>query len=218
MAPVRRTPSGQFARSAGPGGFSARRGQIMGHGQTGITIDPTFFEAIENAIIHCRRIQRGLPIAMDRMVRFASMAQQGIAQKKSLGPVDPQQARPELAWRVPVRRITGRYFFGWKTKRVGLGHYKMYNDSREAFFIEFGIHRNPYTGKPSPRRIRRPIMKLSLIETLKFMEQTRVGHRIWSNIYFPPPGHRKGRGFIWQMQSAAVMGPLTEVNLGRRLP
>ena len=204
--PTRRDPaSGQIFRAAGPGGFSSRSGQIMGRGMGAITLDPSFFEAIENQIRQARRTQRGMPIAMDRLVRFMSYVHLGFAQKRSLGPVDPMQRHPQLAWKVPVRRITGRYFFGWKVKRRGLGHYEMYNDSREAFFIEFGIHRNPATGQPASRRIRRPIMKLSFMETVRFLAKTHVYHRVWSSIYFPPPGQRKGRGFLWTMQSPAVM-------------
>jgi hypothetical protein len=199
--PTVRTASGQVARAAGP----PRSGQIMGRGMTAIQIDPSFFEALENAIRQCERTKRNLPIAMDRMVRFMSYTHLGFAQKRALGPVDPMQRRPEYAWKVPVRRITGRYFFGWKVKRRGLGWWEVYNDSREAFFIEFGIHSNPYTGKPSPRRIRRPIMKLSFMENIRFLQKTQIGHRIWSSIYFPPPGQRKGRGFLWTMQSPAVM-------------
>ena len=199
--PVTRTSAGTVARAAGP----PRSGQIMGKGMTAIQLDPSFFEAIENAILQSMRIRRQMPIAMDRLVRFMSYAHLGFAQKRSLGPVDPMQRRPEFAWKIPVRRISGRYFFGWKVKRVGMGHYKMYNDSREAFFIEFGIHRNPYTGKPSARRIRRPIMKLSFLENLRFIQSTHVANRVWSSLYYPPPGQRRGRGFLWTMQSPQVM-------------
>jgi hypothetical protein len=203
--PVIRTPAGTVTRGAGPGGFSSRTGQIGGKGQTALAIDTSFFEAIENMIRQCERTRRGLPVAMDRLVRFMSYTHLGFAQKRSLGPVDPMQRRPELAWKVPVRRISGRYFFGWKVKRRGMGHYEMYNDSREAFFIEFGIHRNPATGLPSTRRIRRPIMKLSFQENMRFLAKTHIYHRVWASTYFPPPGQRKGRGFLWTMQSPAVM-------------
>lgn len=207
-SPTVRLASGQVARSAGPGGFSARQGQIMGRTQTALVIDHSFFEGIENFIRQCERTQRGMPIAMDRLVRFMSYAHLGFAQKRALGPVDPRQARPELAWRVPVRRISGRYFFGWKVKRRGLGSYQLYNDSREAFYIEFGIHRNPATGQPSKRRIRRPVMKLSFMENIRFIQKSAVYHRVWSSLYLPPTGQRKGKGFIWQMQSPMTEGTM----------
>jgi hypothetical protein len=178
--------------------FIHRRGQIGGVGQTMISFDASFFEAIENFIQQTRRMQRGVPVAMRRLALFGAATQLAEAQKRSLGPLDPQQRLDSAAWQVPVRRISGRYFFGWKVRRVGPTAYAMYNDSREAYFIEFGIH-------TSNRRIRRPILKLSLKYAVEFLRTTAVGHRIWAELAMPPPGKRVGKGFIWRMQS-----PITE--------
>lgn len=169
----------------------------MGRGYTAVQLGPELFNAIENQLRQNSLASRTFNFHMDRLVRFMSYVHLGAAQRRSLGPVDPQQQRPELAWKLPVRRISGRYFFGWKVKRRGLGWWQVYNDSREAYFIEFGIH-------TSNRRVRRPVNKLALMATLKFMATTRAYDRVWADIYMPPPGMRRGRGFIWQMQSPPV--------------
>jgi len=180
------------------------RGQIMGQGVAGITLSPFFLDAIENQILVAESSRKKLPLAMNDLCRTLALIQMGYAQKRSAGPVDPQQRMPEAAWKMPVRRITGRYFFGWKMRYVKLGIWQMYNDSREAYYIEFGIHRNPATEEVATRRQRRPILKLSLLDTLKFAQRSKVYDRIWANVFFPPPALRRGRGFSWQMQSPGV--------------
>jgi len=177
----------------------------MGRPQQMLSIDKSFFDALENQIIWAEGIPRKMPIAMDRLVRFMAYTNLGIAQKMSLGPVDPNMAQPSLAWKIPVRRISGRYFFGWKTNRVGLGHWQLYNDSREAFFIEFGISPSLTPG----RRIRRPILKLSLMQTLKWMERTGVYHRVFAQIYYPSPSQRRGAAFAWHIQPAGILDDIT---------
>jgi len=171
-------------------------GQLQMSGET--------FEAIENYIRWCQLVPKKFPGAMNHLVRMMSLVHLGFAQQYSLGPRDPRQQTPANAWKLPVRRISGRYFFGWKVRRVSMGVWQVYNDSREAFFIEYGIHRNPATGQVSGKRIRRPINKLSLQRTLRFLATTPVADRIWADIYFPPPGMRSGKGYLWKMQSPFV--------------
>lgn len=177
----------------------------MGQKTGMLQMGPEVFDALENYIRVCEASKRKFPGAMDTLVRLMSYVHLGYAQKYSAGPVDPRQTNAAAAWRLPVRRITGRYFFGWKVRKVSLGMWQVYNDSREAFFIEFGIHRNPATGQVSGRRIRRPVNKLSMQRTLRYMAQTAVADRIWASIYFPPQGLRKGKGYLWTMQSPGVM-------------
>jgi hypothetical protein len=208
--------------------FSAyRRGSVMGQRTGALQIGPEIFEAIENYIRVCQITRKKFPSAMDALVRTMSYVHAGYAQQYAAGPVDPYQQNPGAAWKLPVRRISGRYFFGWKTKRVTMGHWMVYNDSREAFFIEFGIHRNPRTGLVSARRIRRPVNKLSYRKTLQFLATTAVADRVFSNIYFPPPGMQHGRGFLWTMQSPGTMSgsppgllgaPGHTLGLGTKLP
>jgi hypothetical protein len=177
----------------------------MGVGRDALHIGPELFNGIENYLRWAEGVPGRLRVGMDVLVRFMAYVNMGYAQRYAAGPVDPRQQRPELAWKLPVRRITGRYFFGWKVRRMGLGIWQLYNDSREAFYIEFGIHRNPVTGQPAARRQRRPIQKLSLLRTVKFLEATEVYNRVWASVVMPPPGQRVGRGFTWQLQSPMVM-------------
>jgi len=170
---------------------------------------------------------------MDVLCRFMSLTNQGIAQQMSYGPSDPQNRSPQLAWRIPVRRISGRYFYGWKVKRVSMGVWMLYNDSREAYFIEYGIHRQPGSEIVSSRRIRRPIRKLSLRRTLEAMMRTKAYHRIWAEIFIDRRA-KVTRGFSQTVQSPAgghsmftpfgsgAMSPgsgsFTGPGLGRKLP
>jgi hypothetical protein len=196
---------------------------IGGRGWSAIDLDTGLFNALEEYVRWAEGVPRHLPYAMDTLVRFMALANLGIAQKMSAGPRDPKNMRPNLAWKIPVRRITHRYFFGWKVRRLRLGVWMLYNDSREAYFIEFGIHRDPRTGEVSPRRIRRPIRKLSLKRTLEAMMRTKAYHRIWSEIYVDKK-RGKGYGFTQTVQSPGGrgmppgQGSYSGPGLGRKLP
>ena len=186
------------------GPYTARRGML--------NISTDSFNAIEEYIRWSESIPRRMPVAMDLLVRFMAYTNQGIAQKMSAGPYDPSRKKDrELAWKIPVRRITERYYLGWKVRRIRLGTWQLYNDSREAYYIEFGIH-------VSPRRIRRPIRKMSLRRTLEAMMRTQAYHRVWCEIYANPrKGRPKSRGFTQVVQSPG-MGGFTGPMLGRKLP
>ena len=183
--------------------YTARRSMI--------SIHPIMFEQLEERILEAKLMPSRMIPALDILCHIMAITNQGIAQDMSAGPYDPTEARPELAWRTPeqrIRRISEKYYLGWKVRRLGIGKWMLYNDSREAFFIEFGIH-------PSPRRVRRPVRKLSLIKTLKALSTTGVYHRIWANIYIGPGGKVKGSSaFVQSPLMGTFGGPL----LGRRLP
>ena len=167
----------------------------MTSSRSGIQITTDTFDGIEEYIRWCEHVPRQMPRAMNLLTRYMALANMGISQKMSAGPYDPQQRRPELAWRIPVRRISERYYIGWKIKRIRMGVWMVYNDSREAFFIEFGI--NPR----SSRRVRRPIRKLALKKTLVAMMRTHAYHRVWAEIYVDPNRRGRGRGFTQHVQS-----------------
>lgn len=150
---------------------------------------------------------RNFNFGMNALVMFMAYTNLGFAQKMSAGPVDPAMKNASAAWQIPVRRITEDYFYGWKVRRMGPGTWQLYNDSREAYFIEFGIH-------VQGARVRRPIRKLSLLKTLRAMESTQVYHRVWAEIY--TAGHHKF-GFAQTVQSPG-MGTFFGPGLGRRLP
>lgn len=107
-------------------------------------------------------------IGVDMLVRTMATIVRAYAQQKSGGPVAPgQRSVPALAYRIPVQRITGRYFAGWYVRRVGPMSYFIGNNQKEAYLIETGLH----------MRVRRPILKMSLIAMLKFFENSRTEQR-----------------------------------------
>jgi hypothetical protein len=151
--------------------------------------------------------RRNFAFGMNALVMMMAYTNLGIAQKMSAGPVDPQMRNVSAAWKIPVRRITENYFFGWKVRRIGPATWELFNDSREAYFIEFGIHQ-------SNARVRRPIRKLSLRKTLARMEGSAIYHRIWAEIYTANGQHF---GFAQTMQSSGK-GSFTGPALGRTIP
>jgi len=169
-------------------------------------------EAIEDYILWCENVaQRKLPAAMDILARFGVMLAGAYAQKYSAG-VHKHPGDTARSWIMPVPRITNRYFLGWRVARVRQGTWMLTNDSREAYYIEYGIHRNPHTGQVAPRRIRRPIFKLSFLRMMEAFQETAVAHRIWSDILVPKPGQpgRRTKQLTWSTlafsQSPGVMG------------
>lgn len=154
-------------------------------------------DGIEQYIRWCEGYVPGqLRTEMDRLCFYMALVNQGEARKMSFGPYDPFQENSASAWKLPVRRISNTYYVSWKVRRVKLGVWQLYNDSREAFFIEFGI--NP---RGAGRRVRRPVRKLSLIRTLDFMRTTQAWHRVWADIFVDPRARSRGRGFYQIVQS-----------------
>lgn len=150
---------------------------------------------------------------MNELVFYMALVNQGEARKMSFGPLDPSGSNSSLAWKIPVRRISERYYTGWKIRQLRPAVWQLYNDSREAYYIEFGIN---WLG--GNRRVRRPIRKLSLRRTMEILMTTHAYHRMWVDIYANPKfGRHRGRGFYQIVQSpgkGGFGGPL----LGRRLP
>lgn len=145
---------------------------------------------------------------MLKLTQIMALVNQGYARKMAFGPEDPTGRNSALAWRLPVRRISGRYYLGWKVRPIR-GGWQLYNDSREAYFIEFGIN---WLGEG--RRVRRPVQRLSLNKTMEYMATTQAFHRIWGEIF---KYRGKGFGFTQHVQSPP-MGSFTGPLLGRRLP
>lgn len=179
-------------------------------GQPGL-IEPTkeTINAIEEAIRWAtEEVPFSLQVNMLRLTQIMATVNQGYARKMAFGPEDPTGRDSSQAWKIPVRRISGRYYLGWKIRQIR-GGWQLYNDSREAYFIEFGIN---WLG--GGRRVRRPVQKLSLRKTLDYMASTQAYHRIFAEIY----KHRSNSfGFAVHTQSAR-MGSFTGPNFGRYLP
>ena len=174
-------------------------------------ISPRTFDDVDDWIRAAELSGRNIRFGVEALVMLMARTNQAFAQEMSRGPVDPQANRPEAAWKIPVRRITSRYYKGWKVKRVVPGVWMLYNDSREAYYIEFGInhvgpgvtvtYRDGRTYIKSSRRVRRPIRKMSLTRTLQLMDQSRAGDRVWEVIWSP---FRPGRHFTARGQASGL--------------
>lgn len=162
----------------------------------GITISRKTFEEIENFIADNEASIEKVNAGIDLLVRSMVLVIKGIAQQKSGGPIAPRRrSNPALANRIPVQRITGMYFAGWTIRRVGAGHWAVYNDTTEAWLIEFGLH----------QRVRRPILKMSLIGMLGMIQTTRTAERFMDWVLAP---RRSPKG-QFQSFSTRLMGTQT---------
>jgi hypothetical protein len=182
--------------------FEAGRDMRLRMGSRNAFITPTAetVNALESYIRWCEaEVPSQLPHGISNLVKIMALTNQGVAREMSFGRDDPQQQHPEWAWRLPVRRISGTYYSSWQVRMVNAHTAELYNDSREAYYIEFGI--NP---RGNGRRVRRPVRKLSLNKTMKLMMTTQAYHRIWVGI-FADPKHRfsRGVGFTQIVQSPA---------------
>jgi len=112
---------------------------------------------------------------MQELLRLCILVVKSSAMQKSRGPVAPRQRSvPALAAKIPVQRITGVYYSGWQIRKTARG-YKLYNDSTEAYLIETGMF----------QRVRRPILKLSVMDMLRFIQSTRTADRFVDWIFAP---------------------------------
>ena len=181
-----------------------------GQGVQGIPLlEPTkeTINGIETAIRWAEsEVPHQFYIGMNQLTQLMAFVNQSFARKLSFGPEDPTQRSPQLAWKLPVRRITGAYYIGWKVRPVR-GGWQLYNDSREAYFIEFGIN-----WRGEGRRVRRPVQRLSLKQTMEYMATTQAYHRIWSMIY---THHGHTEGFYQQVQSPGGSHPIGWENISR---
>jgi hypothetical protein len=151
------------------------------------------FDQIEDLIADVNASKEKAHLGIDLLTRTMVMVIQGIAQSKSAGPVAARhRSNPALAGRIPVQRITGEYFAGWTRRKVGHGHWILYNDAVEAWLIETGMHQH----------VRRPILKMSMIGMLGMLQATRTGDRFLEWVLAP---RRSAKG---QFQSfpARLMG------------
>jgi len=180
---------------------------VPGRGAFTITTDT--FKAIEEWIRWAEHVPHLLPRAMDKLARALALLDMAYAQQYSAGVKrDPYDSA--RAWQMPVPRVTWAYYLGWTTRRLALGTWLMYNKSREAYFIEYGIHRNPRTGIVAARRIRRPVVKLAFRKVVISTAATAIKHRVWQDIFYPKhgaPGTR-AKNLVWHMQSPPVMAQM----------
>lgn len=175
-----------------------------------ISPDKETINGIEAAIRWAEsEVPQNLRSAMDRLVYAMALVNQGYSRKMSFGPLDPGGKRSELSWQLPVRRITQSYYLGWKLRRISPAVYQVYNDSREAYFIEFGIN-----WRGEGRRVRRPVRKLALRQMMTYMASTQAYHRMWVDVFKSRKHHA---GFTQIIQSPGL-GGMGSMKFGRRLP
>jgi hypothetical protein len=144
-------------------------------------------------------VGKQLPIGMDMLIGLMARADYDYSRALSLGVKDPKQQYPAQAWQIPVRRISSRYHQGWRITRVMRGVWRVYNDAREAWYIEYGIH-------TSPRRVIRPVRRRALMLTLKFVDQTRAGERVWDVVFGPMRRHSGTGPRLGLLRSPAFPG------------
>lgn len=167
----------------------------------GALVEPTreTINGLERAIRWAEvEVPTAMPFYMNELVKMMALLNQGYARAMSFGPYDPTERHPEYAWKTPVRRISQRYYLGWKVKQMRMGTFLLYNEEREAYFIEFGIN---WLGEG--RRVRRPVRKLSLRKTVATMMTTGAYHRIWASI-MKSKSSNMGSGFYQIIQSPPV--------------
>jgi hypothetical protein len=184
------------------------------------------FDMIDDYINDLRLTGQNVQPGMEMLTMMCAYTNQSFAQEMSRGPVDPQMRNRKAAWKIPVRRITGRYYKGWKSKRLKPGLWMVYNESREAYFIEFGIHPTGSIRQTKKRgaggqrggtkfvlRVRRPIGKLSVIKTLRFVDTTRVSQRVLEYVTEPM---RPGRTYQKRGEGIAISGMTQRLNFLER--
>lgn len=156
------------------------------------------FDDLERFMLDSQGSKEKTALGMDLLVRAMCMVTKGGAQRRSMGAVAPRKrSRPELAYRIPVQRITGRYFAGWTQRRVGLGRWILYNDTVEAYLIETGTH----------MRVRRPILKMSVIGMLSFIQTTKTADRFVDWVLAPRrDSHGRFQSFAARIQGTATLG------------
>lgn len=198
------------SRSALP--VSVKRGAMnvgsMGrYNGTVFSISPSYFQQLRELAKDFREDAEKVNFAIDRATAGYAVVSLGFAQKRSRGFLDPREQNPQWAWRIPVRRISGAYLLGWKVEHVGVGHWRTYNDSREAYYIEFGINHEG-TGVTSSGggrvRIRRPIMKLSVMDTIAFARETEMDWREFLSAFTLSSYHSPVAGMSEGAVSASV--------------
>jgi hypothetical protein len=165
--------------------------------RTSLRIDRKFFKQLEDLTLDNNASMQRAREGMDLLVRYTILIVKAGAQARAQGPVAPhRRSRPELAYRIPVQRITGRYFAGWHLRRLGQGRWLLYNDTVESYLIEYGMY----------QRVRRPILKLSVISMLRFVQTTKTGELLVDSILSSRRDARgKFRSFNSRLRGSSVL-------------
>jgi hypothetical protein len=159
-------------------------------------ISPSTFREVDDLLSALKMGTRQWFQVDDVAVQLLAKTVQGFAQKYYRGPTGGA-GRP---WTIPVRRLTGRTYRGWQVRKVTMGAWEVFNEERGAYMVEYGIAR--YGGG-----VRRPILKMSSIATIRFVQRTKFGERMmagtWGNLR-----NNKGQfqSFAASMRGSSLLG------------
>jgi hypothetical protein len=133
---------------------------------------------LETLISSFRTGTREFDKAMNVGAEMMAKLTQGHAQRLTRGPqMNLTGARENPStWAIPVRRITGRTYRGWRVKMIRFGAWECFTEERGAYMVEFGIVRGG-GGK------RRPILKMSGNSALDMAIRSRLGQRIYGSTF-----------------------------------
>lgn len=182
--------------------MSVPRYALESNPRAALTISRRTFEELEDWMRDNAAAEKDFATGMNALVAMMAYTIKGAAQKKTMGVVDRRATNTALAYKIPVRRITGRLFAGWKVSRLGPARYMVYNDDRAAWVLEEDIDQR------SGRRMRRPILKLSVMQMLKLIQTTRTAERMVDSVMKP---RRNGKGQFQSFQARMAGTAMTGV-------
>lgn len=168
---------------------------------TGFTISRKTFDKIDEYIQDNQASIQRSQFGIDTLVQGIVVLVRSNAMKRSFGPVAPgRRSSPALANRIPVQRITGTYYAGWYVRRIGQGRWAVGNSSFEAYLIETGMF----------QRTRRPILKMSVMQMLQFLQTTRVIEQFADSL-IAPRRNAKGQfqSFKTRMRGTDTLGGMS---------
>lgn len=185
------TPGGGALYERGPR-WGARTSTVPG--AIGITRES--FEEIDKLIRSLAQGTKEFDQVMDAATHLLAMTTKGFVQMKYRGPVGGA-GQP---WTIPVRRLTGETYRGWRVRRIKSGVWEVFNNERGAYAVEFGLSRYG-------QGVRRPVLKMSGIATLRFIQRTRFAERIMGDT-FGNLRNNKGqfRSFAARMAGSSMLG------------
>jgi hypothetical protein len=165
---------------------------------SGFSISRTTINQLTEHMLDAKASSEKAHSAADVLVQGMAYITRSEAMQKSMGAVAARRrSNPILAYRIPVQRISGAYYAGWYVRRLGIGIWAVGNATKEAYLIETGMY----------QRVRRPILKMSVISMLQFLQTTRLADMFADSLIQP---RRNSRGqfqsFQRRMMGTQVLG------------
>lgn len=163
---------------------------------SGFSISRSTINRLNDLAFDARSSAERAGAAIDVLVQGMAYFTRSEAMRKSGGPVAPRKRSvPALAYRIPVQRITGAYYAGWYVRRLGHGVWVVGNATKEAYLIETGMF----------QRVRRPVLKMSVISMLRFLSTTRLADQFADSLLAP----RRNAAGQFQSFNARLRGTTT---------